>query len=82
MRNVLRQVNDGTFLPFLPMCIMSQAIEPIIFVATISQFGSGFLWSMKGFLAPTLMVVEIARVLLTACDCINWCEDSENGCIN
>jgi hypothetical protein len=39
MRNELKQVDDGTFLPFLPMCIMFQAIEPIIFVATIFQFG-------------------------------------------
>jgi hypothetical protein len=39
MKNELKQVDDGTFLPLLPMCIMSQAIEPIIFVATISQFG-------------------------------------------
>jgi hypothetical protein len=39
MRNKLKQVDDGTFLPFLPMCIMSQAIEHVIFVATIFQFG-------------------------------------------
>jgi hypothetical protein len=39
MRNELKQVDDGTFLPLLPMCIMSQAIEPIIFVVAVSQFG-------------------------------------------
>jgi hypothetical protein len=39
MRNELKQVDDGTFLPLLPMCIMSQAIELVIFVATVSQFG-------------------------------------------
>jgi hypothetical protein len=39
MKNELKKVDDGTFLPFLPMCIMSQAIELIIFAATVSQFG-------------------------------------------
>jgi hypothetical protein len=38
MKNEFRQV-DGTFLPLLPMCIMFQAIEPVIFVGTISRFG-------------------------------------------
>jgi hypothetical protein len=61
MKNELKQVDDGTFLPLLPMCIMFQAIEPIIFVATISWFGYDFLWYVKGFLAPTLLVVEIVR---------------------
>jgi hypothetical protein len=57
----LKQVDDGTFLLLLPMCIMSQTIEPIIFVAIVSQFGQGFLWSMKDFLAPTLLVAEIVK---------------------
>jgi hypothetical protein len=61
MRNELRQVDDGIFLPLLPMCIMFQDIEPIIFVAIVFQFGSGFLWYVKSFLAPTLMVAKIAR---------------------
>jgi hypothetical protein len=39
MINELKQVDDGTFLPLLPMCIMSQVIELAIFVTTISQFG-------------------------------------------
>jgi hypothetical protein len=39
MRNELKKINDGTFLPCLPMCIMFQGIELVIFVATISQFG-------------------------------------------
>jgi hypothetical protein len=36
MRNELKQVDDGTFLLLLSMCIMPQAIELVIFVATIS----------------------------------------------
>jgi hypothetical protein len=39
MRNELKQVDDGIFLPLLSMCIMSQAIELVILVATISWFG-------------------------------------------
>jgi hypothetical protein len=38
MTNELKQVDDGSFLP-KPMCIMSQAIELVIFVVTVSQFG-------------------------------------------
>jgi hypothetical protein len=36
MRIELKQFDDGTFLPLLPMCIMFQAIEPVIFVAIVS----------------------------------------------
>jgi hypothetical protein len=36
MRNELKEVDDGTFVPLLPMCIMPQAIEHVIFVAIYS----------------------------------------------
>jgi hypothetical protein len=36
MKNELKQVDDGTFLPLLPMSIMSQTIELVIFVAIVS----------------------------------------------
>jgi hypothetical protein len=39
MKNELKQVDDGIFLPLLPMCIMFQVIEHVNFVAAVSQFG-------------------------------------------